>query len=75
MLALVVVVPQLRGNEQVLALDDALADGPTDTLARLLAVLVVPGAIDVAIPKLDGVVHCVSLFVNNISSTTFHTIY
>lgn len=55
-LALVVVVPELAGDEDVLALDDALVDGATNALAGLGAVGVVPCAVDVAVAQLDGVV-------------------
>lgn len=41
MFPLVVVVPQLGGYEDVLALDKALLDSSLDTLARFLLVLIV----------------------------------
>lgn len=56
MLAAVVVVPELRGDEEILALDEAVLDGPVDALARLGAVAVVVGAVDMAVAHLDGVV-------------------
>lgn len=59
MLLAVVVVPQLGGDENVLALDKAFLDGSLDTLAGFLLVLVVVCAIEQTIPNFDGLV-CVS---------------
>jgi len=56
MLALVVVVPQLGSDEDVLALDDALINGLANAFSSLLAVGVVPGTINVAVAELDGLV-------------------
>lgn len=55
-LALVVVVPQLGGDEELLTLDQAVGDGLADSLAGLGAVGVVPGSIELAVAELDGVV-------------------
>jgi hypothetical protein len=54
MLALVVVVPQLGRDEDVLALDEALGDGALDALACLLFVLVVVGSVEAAVSRLDS---------------------
>lgn len=54
MLTAVVVVPQLSGDEDVLALNEAFLDGALNTLAGLLFVLVVVGAVKAAIPGLDS---------------------
>jgi hypothetical protein len=56
MLPLVVVVPQLGGDEDILALDKAFFDGSLDTLPGLLLVLVVVCTIKQAIPDFDGLV-------------------
>lgn len=50
----VVVVPELGGDEDVLALHQTLADGPPDALAGLLLVLVVVGAIEQPVAGLDS---------------------
>lgn len=60
MFPLVVVVPQLGGDEDVLALDKALFDSSLDTLTRLLLVLVVVCTIEQTIPDFDGLV-CISV--------------
>lgn len=54
MLALVVVVPELGGDEDVLTLDEALADGALDTLTSLLLVLVVVRSVEESVTSLDG---------------------
>ena len=54
MLALVVVVPELGGDKDVLTLDEALADGALDTLASLLLVLVVVRSVEESVTSLDG---------------------
>jgi hypothetical protein len=56
MLALVVVVPELGSDEEVLSLDQALINGASNTLASLGAVGVVPSTIEVTVSELDGVV-------------------
>ena len=56
-LPLMVVVPELGGDEEILALDDTLLNGTANTLSCLGAVGVVPRAVDVAVAKLDGVVY------------------
>lgn len=55
-LALVVVVPELGGDEDVFALDDAFVNGAADALAGFFAVGVVPGTVNVAVAKLDCLV-------------------
>lgn len=60
MFPLVVVVPQLGGDEDVLALDKALFDSSLDTLARLLLVLIVVCTIEQTISDFDGLL-CVSI--------------
>ncbi|TKW52727.1 hypothetical protein CTA1_11257 [Colletotrichum tanaceti] len=50
----VVVVPQLGRDEDVLALHEPVGDGAADTLAGLLFVLVVVGAVEEAVTGLDG---------------------
>lgn len=55
-LALVVVVPELGGDKELLSLHEALLNGAADTLTGLGAVGVVPGTIEVTVSKLDGVV-------------------
>lgn len=54
MLALVVVVPELGGDEDVLALNETFGDGTLDALSRLLFVLVVVGSVEAAISSLDS---------------------
>lgn len=56
-LPLMVVVPELGGDEEILALDDTLLNGTADTLSCLGAVGVVPRPVDVAVAKLDGIVY------------------
>lgn len=60
MLLAVVVVPQLGGDEDVLALYKAFLDSSLDTLAGFLLVLVVVRPIEQTIPNFDGLV-CVSI--------------
>lgn len=60
MLLAVVVVPQLGGDEDVLALYKAFLDSSLDTLAGFLLVLVVVRPIEQTIPNFDGLV-CVSV--------------
>lgn len=55
-LALVVVVPELGGDEEVFSLHQALVNGASDALASLGAVGVVPSTIEVTVSELDGVV-------------------
>lgn len=57
MLLAVVVVPQLSGNEDVLAFDKALFDGSLDTLAGFLFILVVVCAIEETITDFDGLIY------------------
>lgn len=59
MLLAVVVIPQLSGDEYVLALDKAFFDGSLDTLAGFFLVLVVVCTIEETISDFDGLV-CVS---------------
>jgi hypothetical protein len=54
MLAAVIVVPELGGDEDVLALHQTLGDGALDALASLLLVLVVVGTVEQAVAGLDG---------------------
>ena len=56
-LPLMVVVPELGGDEEILALDDTLLNGTADALSCLGAVGVVPRAVDVAVANLDGIVY------------------
>ena len=56
-LPLMVVVPELGGDEEILALDDTLLNGTANTLSCLGAVGVVPRPVDVAVAKLDGIVY------------------
>lgn len=60
MLLAVVVVPQLGGDKDVLALDKAFFDGSLYTLAGFLLVLVVICAIEQTIADFNGLV-CVSV--------------
>ena len=60
MFPLVVVVPQLGGDEDVLALDKAFFDGSLDTLAGFFLVLIVVCTIEETIADFDGLV-CVSV--------------
>lgn len=60
MLLAVVIIPQLSGNEDVLAFDNAFIDGSLDTLASFLLVLVVVCAVEEAITDFDGLI-CVSI--------------
>src|SRR5687768_6291970 len=53
MLIAVVVVPELRGDEDVLALDEALFDSSTDALACLLLVTIVVRTIKQPVTGLD----------------------
>lgn len=53
-LALVVVVPQLGGDEKVFTLDQAIGDSLADALASFLFVLVVVRTIKQSISDLDG---------------------
>lgn len=50
----VVVVPELGGDKDVLALHQALGDGPLDALASLLLILVVVGAVEEPVAGLNG---------------------
>lgn len=50
----VVVVPQLGGNEDILALHETLLNGSLDTLTGLLLVLVVVSTVEEAVTGLDG---------------------
>lgn len=52
----VVVIPELRGDEEVGAGDQAFADGALDALAGLDAVFVAVSSVYVAIARFDGVV-------------------
>lgn len=60
MLLAVVVVPQLGGDENVLALDKAFLDGSLDALAGFLLVLVVICTIEETIANFNRLV-CVSV--------------
>lgn len=60
MLLTVVVIPQLGGDEDVLALDNAFFDGSLDTLAGFFLVLVVVCTVEETIADFDGLV-CVSI--------------
>lgn len=60
MFPLVVVVPQLGGDEDVLTLYKALLDSSLDALACFLLVLVVVSTIEQTISDFDGLV-CISL--------------
>lgn len=62
--SLVVIVPQLRGDEEVLTLDDTLLDGAADTLTGLFAVGVVVGTVDLTVAELDGIVNGLSSLVD-----------
>jgi hypothetical protein len=54
MLLAVVVVPELRRDEDVLALDEPLLNRPTNALSGLLLVLVVVCAIEQPVADLDS---------------------
>jgi hypothetical protein len=54
MLALVVIVPQFGGDEDVFTLDEAFIDGSLDPLASLFFVLVVIGTVKEAVALFDG---------------------
>lgn len=58
MFPLVVVVPELGSDEDVLALDQALGDRALDSLACLLFVLVVVSSIEAAVASLDRLETC-----------------
>jgi hypothetical protein len=47
--------PQLGGDEQVLALDDAGVNGLLDTLADLIFIAVAKSSVNVTVSNLDGV--------------------
>ena len=50
----VVVVPQLRRNEDFLSFYETFADSPTNALTGFLFVLIIICAIEEAIPSLDS---------------------
>ena len=54
MLALVVVVPQFGGDENIFTLDEAFIDGSLDSLAGLFLVLVVISTVKEAVALFDG---------------------
>lgn len=60
MLATVVVVPELSGDEDIFTLHEALLDGTLDTLTSLLLVLVVVGTVEASVTSLDGLRNTVS---------------
>lgn len=60
MLLAVIVIPQLGGDEDVLALDKTFFDGSLDTLAGFSLVLVVVCTIEETITDFDGL-FCVSV--------------
>jgi hypothetical protein len=49
-------VPQLGGDKEVLALDEAGVDGGLDALADILLVLVGQRSVNMAVPDLDGMI-------------------
>ncbi len=53
-LALVVVVPQFGGDENIFTLDEAFIDGSLDSLAGLFLVLVVISTVKESVALLDG---------------------
>lgn len=50
-------VPQLAGNEQVLALYDSLVDFGLHAFAHLVLVLVHVGTVDMAVADIDRILH------------------
>ena len=54
MLALVVVIPQLASDEDILTLHEALADRALNTLAAFLLIAIVPGAVEETVASFDG---------------------
>jgi hypothetical protein len=53
MLSRVVIVPQFRGDEDILAFDQPVGNGAADPLARFLFVLIVVCAVEEAVADFD----------------------